>query len=99
MAVMRSAAEEVCFGGIMTGALDILYHIKTIMYCIIKDFGMDHWLGQLACLCNGYNDPNDKSYLDYLQIAKAKQQVFTKPLKKIGTSHGCINFKTPWSAT
>ena len=48
MALAGRAAEQVFFGNVTTGASDDLRRVTQLVYSMIKDFGMNPKLGQLA---------------------------------------------------
>ena len=63
MALAGRAAEQVFFGQVTTGASDDLRRVTQLVYSMIKDFGMNSRLGQLAFPSDDGNaTPGDKPY-------------------------------------
>jgi len=65
MALAGRAAEEVFFGKVTTGASDDLRRVTDLVYSIIRDYGMNPKVGQLAFPKDPNAGPGDKPYSDY----------------------------------
>lgn len=66
MALAGRASEEIFFGKVTTGAADDLRRVTSMVYNMIKIYGMNHKLGQLAFPSNNNNSPfgEQKVYSD-----------------------------------
>jgi len=65
MALAGRAAEEVFFGRVTTGASDDLRRVTQMVYGMIKTYGMNSRVGQMAFPENEDGMPGDKPYSEF----------------------------------